>query len=187
MLPGNLQYRYTDLYFTTATIKGWKHLLRPNKYKTIITNSLDFLVKEQSIRVYAFVIMPNHFHLIWQMIADQSLPKIQLRFMKFIAQQIKADLVLHHPNVLEQFKVTRKDRKYQFFKEKPLSVPLFSDSIVLQKMKYIHRNPVQPKWQLAASPEEYFWSSAAFYKNAKLSWPFLTHFWYGEDWPPPVE
>ena len=27
MYPGNFHYKYTDLYFTTATIKDWKHLL----------------------------------------------------------------------------------------------------------------------------------------------------------------
>ena len=186
MLPGNLQYRYTALYYTTATIKGWKHLLHLDKHKEIITGSLAYLVQEKSINVYAFVIMPNHFHLIWQMIGDQSLSQVQLRFMKFIAQQIKLNLLDHYPEVLEQFKVARKDRQYQFFKERPLSVPLFTDPVVLQKMRYIHRNPIQPKWQLSTVPEAYIWSSAAFYAHADMQWPFLKHFWYGEDWPPPV-
>lgn len=187
MLPGNLQYRYIDLFFTTATIKGWKHLLRPDKYKKIITDSLAFLVKEKCVKVYAFVIMPNHFHLIWQMIGDQSLSKVQLRFMKFIAQKIKFDLMDHHPLVLEQFRVVRNDRQFQFFKERPLSVLLLRDPVVLQKMRYIHRNPIQPKWSLSTVPEEYEWSSAAFYVHGDKRWAFLTHFWYGEDWPPPLE
>ena len=187
MLPGNLQYRYIDLYFTTATIKGWKHLLRPDKYKKIITDSLTYLVREKNVQVYAFVIMPNHFHLIWHMVGDQALSKVQLRFMKFVAQQIKFDLTDHHPKVLEQFKVLRKDRQFQFFKERPLSVALFTDEVVLQKMRYIHRNPIQSKWRLSIAPEEYKWSSAAYYANGDMTWTFLTHFWYGEDWPPPAE
>ncbi|MDO8368812.1 MAG: transposase [Saprospiraceae bacterium] len=187
MYPGNFHYKYTDLYFTTATVKNWKHLLRPDKYKKIIVDSLIYLAKEQTVRIHAFVIMPNHFHLIWQMIAEQSLSKVQLRFMKYIAQQIKFDLIDHHPDVLEHFKVDRKDREYQFFKERPLSVPLFTDSIVSQKMDYIHRNPIQPKWNLAEVPEAYPWSSAGFYLRADMNWFFLTHFWYGSDWPPPFE
>jgi REP element-mobilizing transposase RayT len=186
MYPGNLQQRYTDLFFTTATVRDWKHLLRQDKYKRIITDSLDYLVREKSVYVYAFIIMPNHFHLIWQMIGDQTLSRTQLRMMKFVAQQIKFDLLDHHPKVLEHFKVERNDRDHQFFKERPLSVPLFTDEVVLQKMDYIHRNPVQSKWQLAASPEEYAWSSAAFYCSANQHWQFLTHFWYGEDWPSPM-
>ena len=51
---------YTGLYFSTATIKGWKHLLKPDRYKTIITNSMTFLAEEGSVWFYAFVIMSNH-------------------------------------------------------------------------------------------------------------------------------
>ena len=143
--------------------------------------------KEKTVKVYAFVIMPNHFHLIWQMIGEQSLSMVQLRLLKFVAQQIKFDLIEHHPKVLEHFRVARKDRQYQFFKERPLSVMLLRDEVVLQKMRYIHRNPIQPKWQLSSTSADYRWSSAAFYDHANLRWPFLTHFWYGEDWPPPLE
>ena len=178
----DFQYRYTDLFFTTATVKDWKHLLKPDKYKQIITDSLTFLVAEKSISVYAFVIMPNHFHWIWQMQGDTELAHVQMRLMKFVAQQIKLDLMLHHPAVLERFKVTRRDRHYQFFKEKPLSVALFRDEVVWQKMQYIHRNPVQPRWRLAPSPEDYLFSSAGFYAGQVNRWPFLTHFWYGDDW-----
>ena len=107
--------------------------------------------------------------------------------MKYVAQKIKFDLLDHHPNVLEHFKVDRKDREYQFFKERSLSVPLFTDPIVAQKIDYIHHNPVQSKWRLAAVPEAYSWSSAGFYLLADMNWDFLTHFWYGSDWPPPFE
>ena len=53
---------YPD-YFT-ATILEWKHLLKPEKYKEIIISSLEFLVKEQRIVVYAFCIMSSHIHVI---------------------------------------------------------------------------------------------------------------------------
>jgi REP element-mobilizing transposase RayT len=110
----DFQNRYLDLYFTTATVKGWKHLLKPDKYKQIITNSMNFLVKEGGVWIYSFAIMPNHFHWIWQMKSETQLSHVQQRMMKFVAQQIKFDLTDHHPEVLEQFKVERKDRQYQF-------------------------------------------------------------------------
>ncbi len=43
---------YPD-YFT-ATILEWKHLLKADKYKDIVISSLEFLVKENRIKVYAF-------------------------------------------------------------------------------------------------------------------------------------
>ena len=52
------------LYFFTATILEWKHLLKDNNYKVIITDTLKFLCTAEKIKVCAFVIMPNHIHLI---------------------------------------------------------------------------------------------------------------------------
>ncbi|MBY0477268.1 MAG: hypothetical protein K2Q24_06455 [Chitinophagaceae bacterium] len=45
--------------FFTATILEWKHLLKEDKYKDIILESLRFLVKEQRVIVNSFVIMSN--------------------------------------------------------------------------------------------------------------------------------
>jgi putative transposase len=39
--------------------------------------------------------------------------QVQRDFLKFTAQQIKSDLSLHHPKVLEHFYVNAADRKYQ--------------------------------------------------------------------------
>ena len=71
--------------------------------------------------------------------------------MKFAAQHIKFDLVAYHPDVLAHFKVERKDREYQFFKERPLSVPIFTDAVAQQKISCIHHNPTQEKWQMSLS------------------------------------
>jgi len=60
-------------------------------------------------------------------------------------------------------------------------VPLFTDPVVKQKIDYIHHNLILPKWRLAEAAESYRWSSAGYYVNASLEWPFLTHFWYGRD------
>ena len=58
--------------FFTATCLEWKNLLKLNKYKDIFVESLRFLVKEKRIFLYAFVIMQNHIHLVWQMKAHHT-------------------------------------------------------------------------------------------------------------------
>ncbi|HUS03366.1 MAG TPA: hypothetical protein VMY77_16615 [Chitinophagaceae bacterium] len=70
-----------------------KHLLKDDAYKQIIIDSLLFLKKEGSITVNAFVIMPNHIHLIWQIQDGYKADKIQLRFQKYTAQQMKFKLI----------------------------------------------------------------------------------------------
>ena len=123
--------------FFTATILEWKKLLKPEKYKDIITSSLQFLVDNNRTKVNAFVIMDNHIHLIWQMMADIKPEAVQRDFMKFTAQKIKQDLIKNHPAVLAHFKVNAKDREYQFWERNALSVELNTLEMLKQKLEYI--------------------------------------------------
>lgn len=52
-------------YFFTATILNWNKVLDNDHYKLVITNSLMFQVEQKRIVLYAFVIRPDHRHLIW--------------------------------------------------------------------------------------------------------------------------
>ncbi len=72
---------YAYLYFTMATIKGWKHLLKPDKYKMIVTDAMTFLAERQEVWFYAFVIMPNHIHWIWQLQGETTLSSVQQRML----------------------------------------------------------------------------------------------------------
>ncbi len=161
--------------FFTATILEWKHLLKPDKYKSAIIESLKFLVQQNRVSVYGFVIMPNHLHLLWRMQEPHLRENVQRDLLKFTAQQIKFDLEKNHPQVLEKFLVGAKDRKYQIWERIPLSVYCYTPAVLVQKLHYIHYNPVQEKWKLAALPEEYPFSSARFYAGQPDGLGFLTH------------
>ncbi|MFM6925777.1 MAG: transposase, partial [Ferruginibacter sp.] len=80
-------------------------MLKQDKYKDIIIESLRFLVNEKRINLYAFVIMSNHMHLIWQPINEFTPDNIQHSLMSFTAHQFKNDLEVNHPQVLSHFKV----------------------------------------------------------------------------------
>ena len=72
--------------------------------------------------------------------------------------------------------VGAKDRNYQFWERNPLSVPLYSQKVVEQKINYIHANPLHPKWNLADQPQDYKYSSAAFYYTGKDEFGFLENY-----------
>jgi REP element-mobilizing transposase RayT len=90
--------------------------LKPDKYKEIIIESLRFLTKEKRVEVFAYVIMSNHMHLIWQIQEDHKKESVQRDFLKFTGQRIKDDLIKNHPKILSHFDSGAKDRKYQFGK-----------------------------------------------------------------------
>jgi len=68
------------------------------------------------------------------------------------------------------------DREYQFWQINSLSIDLWSDYVFMQKLDYIHNNPVQEKWRLAEHPENYKYSSANFYLNDVDDFGLLSHY-----------
>ncbi len=151
--------------FFTATILEWKPLLKEDKYKDIIVNSLIFLVEHQRVKVFSFVIMPNHLHLIWQIQPGHERTDVQRDFLKYTAQKIRFDLIDNNPELLNKFEVNARDRKYQFWERNTLSVDLYNHHTFIQKLDYIHYNPLHERWNLSISPEAYHYSSALFYET----------------------
>lgn len=160
--------------FITVTCLEWKPLLESKIHKEVIVQSLDFLTKDRRALVYAFVIMKNHFHLIWQMLGDHQRENVQRAFLKFTGQQILKNLRNTHSDFLQEVVVDAKDRKRQVWERNSLGIPLWTKEVFMQKLEYIHNNPV--KAVLCLSPKEYPYSSAEFYILNKTNWKFLTHY-----------
>jgi REP element-mobilizing transposase RayT len=164
-------------YFFTASILKWQKLLKQDKYKQIIIDSLQFLVKKGKIRVYGFVIMPNHIHLIWELKENNGREKPSQSFLKFTAHEFRKDLLKNHPQVIPYFEINNQsDRELQFWQTDSLAICLNSREICEQKLDYIHLNPLQEHWNLAQYPEDYIWSSAKFYETGADDFGFLTHY-----------
>ncbi|MCX6352783.1 MAG: transposase [Bacteroidetes bacterium] len=175
-IPRNSAVEYGEIYFWTNTIKDWSHLLKQDKYKIQIITSLKKLVDKKMIAVYGFVIMPNHIHLIWELLKPNGKEKPNGSFNKETAHLILKDLKLYHKKVLPFFAVNEKERKHRIWQRDPLAIPIFTTEVLLQKLNYIHNNPLQERWQLAQTPEEYIWSSAKFYNTFEDEYGILTHF-----------
>ncbi len=162
-----------EVYFWTDTINGWNHLLESKEYKLIIINSWRYLVKLKNIRIYAFVIMPNHLHIVWEMLALNKKEMPYASFNKFTAHQFLAQL---KSEKLRSFKEGGTERNHRFWKRDALAIHLDSRAKVEQKINYIHLNPLQEHWNLVKYPEEYNWSSARFYENGVDEYGILTHY-----------
>ena len=164
------------IYFYTASILDWVPLLLSEKFKNIILDSLIYLVKKDKIRVYGFVIMPNHIHLIWENIAVNGKEKPYASFMKFTGHQFLEELTNNNTDLLEHFKVERNSRDHQFWQRNPLPIKLDDRRILEQKLDYIHLNPLQKHWNLVTDPNDYLYSSCSFYDKEDNRFDWLTHY-----------
>jgi REP element-mobilizing transposase RayT len=165
------------IQFFTATILEWKILLEQEKYKNILIDSLRYLVDNNRIKVYGFVIMPNHVHILWKINDGLRRQDVQRDFLKYTAQQIRFELNKSEPEKLRLFEVNAKDRKYQIWERNALSIEIYSRKVLEQKLTYIHNNPLQGNWSLCECPEDYKYSSATYYMVNKDDWGFITHYY----------
>jgi putative transposase len=132
---------------------------------------------ENRIMLYAFVIMPNHIHLVLSIQENESKKSIQLNLLKFTAQFLIKSLIhedQHHE--LNNYQTSLKDRIYNIWKRRPKWIHIDNTIILEQKIDYVHNNPLQEKWQLVNAPELYEWSSASFYVCEDKRFSFITDF-----------
>ena len=118
--------------------------------------------------------MPNHIHLLLHIPETDTIKAVQRDFLKFTAQQIKFYLKESNPDKLSLLLVNAKDRKYQIWERNARVTEIENNLIFEQKLSYIHNNPLQQKWQLCESPEDYKYSSAAFYSEGKDEFEMLS-------------
>jgi putative transposase len=170
------QMAFNECYFYTDTINDFKHLLENDDLKMIIVNSWKTLIERKLVEIFGYVIMPNHIHLLWNTLGKNGKESPAGSFAKFTGHQFKQYFLMKNPCNLQLFASDKSDRRYQFWKRDPLAIPISSEDIFCQKLDYIHQNPVQEKWQLVKSPEDYRWSSAQFYKNGTDEFGILKHF-----------
>ncbi|MEE1946941.1 transposase [Pedobacter sp. KR3-3] len=172
----NSRMNLEKVYFWTSTVKDWKLLLKSDSYKQLIVDCLDELVKRKMIIVYAFVIMPNHIHLVWEAMGKNGNEMPHASFNKKTAHELVKDLKLNDPTLLLHFKVSEKERAYRIWQRDALAILMDSRAKVEQKVNYIHLNPLQERWSLADRPENYKWSSAKFYEEGIDDFGFITHY-----------
>jgi REP element-mobilizing transposase RayT len=124
------------------------------------------------MKLYAFVIMPNHIHLIVKLMQEYTLSNMMRDFKRHTARQIIRQFIAREESSkLELLQKLNKDsrQEYKVWEDRYDARDVFSIEFLEQKMDYVHHNPCQPHWNLAALPEDYPWSSARLYIANKPS------------------
>ena len=127
--------------------------------------------------------MPNHLHLLIFINENESINKLLANGKRFLAYEIVKRLELQKQReILAQLQLAvtvkekQRQKKHRIFEVSSDIKPCYTEKFLLQKLNYIHNNPIMPKWKLASHPEGYFHSSACFYMlNNQHRFVSLTH------------
>ena len=166
-----------NLWFFTSTINSWQKILNKDNCQIII-ESFNFIAINKWIKIYGFVLMPNHIHIVLSL-EEKDKIAFQRDFLKHTAQQILFNLKKeNNAEMLLKLTSTQNDRNFQIWERRPKWILIENELILKQKLEYIHNNPIQEHWRLCKFTDEYFFSSAKFYENGIKDFEFLNR--YGE-------
>jgi REP element-mobilizing transposase RayT len=158
------------IYFVSFAVVEWIDVLKSDKYKNIIVDSIHYCQKNKGMELFAWCIMTNHVHLVFRCI-NENKPEITLGDLKRFTSREIVKAIQENPKesrkewLLEQFKSAGNSssnvKNYQFWRHDNKPIELWSNKVINEKINYIHNNPV--KNGLVYYPEDYVYSSAKDY------------------------
>ncbi|MDZ4793237.1 MAG: transposase [Bacteroidota bacterium] len=169
----NSHMRLGEIYFWTSTINSWQKLLWSDIYKDVVISSLEYLSDQRKVDVFAFVVMPNHLHLIWRMLDLNGKEMPQGSFLKYTAHKFRKMLYREDRQKLISFQVDSERKEHEFWQRDPLAIPLYTKKVAYQKLDYVYSNPIAGHWQLVTDPGDYKYSSARYYEMGIKNFSFL--------------
>ncbi|MBI4689254.1 MAG: transposase [Nitrospirae bacterium] len=143
----------TGFYYLTFTVRNWYYIFdRHNRFE-ILAESLKYCQHHKDLKLYAYVFMLNHIHMV---ASSPDMIGFVRDFKKFTSKEIQKNIIATEPNVLTLFDVG--NGKYEFWERTNMPKVIGKEEYLLQKISYIHLNPVRKQYVKRA--EDWVWSSA---------------------------
>jgi len=167
------KYKFTDkqaTYFITAATVDWIDVFTRPAYRDILLDSFRYCQKNQGLQIHAWVLMPNHFHMICSFVNDNDPGMVIKNIKSFTALKI-IDAVINHPQesrrewMLDVFEkngtANKSNQRFQFWQHENHPVLLDTNEMLEQRFTYLHENPVRAGF--VSVPEHWLYSSAIDY------------------------
>jgi putative transposase len=140
-MPTGLQRFQQTKHFHFVTFSCYQRqpFLHTPEAKDTVERILEQTRKQKGLLIAAYVLMPEHIHLVTNEPAHTTLATFLQIFKQLTARELKS------PN------------RKQFWQRRYYDFNVSSHDKYIEKIRYIHRNPVQRG--LVAKPEQYPWSS----------------------------
>jgi putative transposase len=173
-MQGGYQIRnQAAIHFLTFTVVEWADVFTRKEYKDILLDSLRYCQHEKGLLLHCWCLMTNHLHLIASA-KNHDLSSIVRDFKKFTSTKIIRSITDHPKEsrkewllriFKEQGQQNLRNTTHQFWIQDNHPVELWSSEFILQKLNYIHNNPVEAG--IVHNPWEYVYSSAKDYHETR--------------------
>ena len=147
----------SPVLFITVVTKDRLPVFRTEKLKNLLCLALDEARRSAGFLLFAYVVMLDHLHLLT---SRPSTTSEVLRVLKGItARRIIDYLKLHnHSTSLAKLQHQERERNYRhsLWQTEKNVLPIFTEGMFMEKLNYIHQNPV--KAELVECASDYRWS-----------------------------
>ena len=168
-LPGALHY-------VTGIVRYRIPVFRQEKCCLAFLEVCADLLRSWPSKLIAFVIMPDHFHLIVNP-RDGNIQGFSGALKSLLAARI---IEITQDNRFRLKKPAKDGSIHQVWQDSFKAIPLWSLWMIWQKINYIHANPVKDR--LVNSAKDYKWSSfRAFYSESNEPLPVDHEWWWPDD------
>ena len=138
-------YEPTHPHFITCTVLHWIPIFTNKESVGIVIDSLKYLQKSDNLKLFAYVILENHLHLV---ASSNDLSKTMQKFKSFTAKELLKLLQKRGAKtILEQLafykKAHKKEITYQVWQEGIQAKLIQNEKMMSEKIEYIHNNPVK--------------------------------------------
>ncbi len=141
-----------EIYFITCTVNRWYYVFDRYDRWDILSDSLIHCQEHKELRVYAYVFMLNHIHLLVQ---SSDVSGFLRDFKKYTALELFKNIKKTEPRVADLF---MRDDRFSIWQKTNMPQLIESEKFFIQKKNYIEENPVRKNYVL--SPEHWVHSSA---------------------------
>jgi len=150
--------------FITAVAKNRLPVFRADAIKTITCGAINEARTSCGFLLFAYVIMPDHIHVLTD---SPRKPSVVLQFVKGIVSRRVLGYLRERKYETSLRKLAHDDWKrnhrYSLWQHDSDIFSIVSESIFMQKVNYIHQNPLRAG--LVERAEDYRWSSARFWSK----------------------
>ncbi|MEW6210499.1 MAG: transposase [Acidobacteriota bacterium] len=158
--------RDTPCYYITAVCKDRLPVFRADAFKELACRAIDEARTSGKFALFAYVIMPDHIHLITDSARKAS---DTLRFIKGISSHRIIEYLKEqgYESSLEKLRHEERERNYKYsaWDQESNVLLLTSESFFMQKINYIHLNPMRAG--LVERATDCRWSSARFWARCQ--------------------
>lgn len=154
----------SPVLYITIVAKDRLAVFRTDEMKEVLCRAIDEARKSAGFLLFSYVVMIDHLHLLT---SKPSTTSDVLRVLKGLTARRVIDYLKVNNYLTSLAKLAHQERernyKHSLWQTEKNVLPIFSERLFMEKLNYIHLNPVRSG--LCARARDYRWSSARIWQG----------------------